>query len=51
MTHKIVSVKPMENSVLLVGFQNGVEKTYDMRTLYPIFPQFEVFENDVELFN
>lgn len=51
MTHKIVSVKPMENFVLLVGFQNGIEKTYDMRTLYPIFPQFEVFENDVDLFN
>ena len=51
MTHKIVSVKPMKNFVLLVGFQNGIEKTYDMRTLYPIFPQFEVFENDINLFN
>lgn len=51
MTHKIVSVKPMENFVLLVGFQNGIEKTYDMRTLYPVFPQFEVFEKDVDLFN
>lgn len=51
MTHKIVSVKPMKNFVLLVGFQNGIEKTYDMRTLYPIFPQFEIFENDVNLFN
>ncbi len=51
MTHKIVSVKPMENFVLLVGFQNGIEKTYDIRTLYPVFPQFKVFENDVDLFN
>lgn len=51
MTHKIVSVKPMENFILLVGFQNGIEKTYDMRTLYPVFPQFEVFENNVSLFN
>ena len=51
MTHKIVSVKPMENFILLVGFQNGIEKTYDMRTLYPIFPQFRVFETDVDLFN
>ena len=51
MAHKIVSVKPMENFVLLVGFQNGIEKTQDMRTLYPIFPQFEVFENDIDLFN
>lgn len=51
MTHKIVSVKPMENFILLVGFQNGIEKTYDMRTLYPVFPQFKVFENDIDLFN
>ena len=51
MTHKIVTVKPMENFVLLVGFQNGVEKTYDMRTLYPIFPQFKVFEDNIDLFN
>ena len=51
MTHKIKSVKPMENLTLLVEFQNGTEKTYDMRTLYPIFPQFEIFETDTELFN
>lgn len=51
MTHKIVSVKPMKNFILLVGFQNGIEKIYDMRTLYPIFPQFKVFETDVDLFN
>ena len=50
MTQKIVSVKPMENCILRVGFQNGIEKTYDMRILYPIFPQFEVFETDKELF-
>lgn len=51
MTHKIASVKPMENSILLVVFQNGIEKKYDMRTLYPVFPQFKVFETDVNLFN
>ena len=51
MTHKIISVKPLEKSVLLVVFQNGIEKTYDMRILYPIFPQFEVFEKDIDLFN
>lgn len=51
MTHKIVSVKPMENFILLVVFQNGIEKTYDMRTLYPVFPQFKVFETDIDLFH
>lgn len=51
MTHKILSAKPLENFVLLVGFQNGIEKTYDVRNLYPVFPQFKVFESDVGLFN
>lgn len=51
MAHRIITVKPMDNSVLLVGFQNGIEKTYDMHNLYPIFPQFKVFETDVNLFN
>ena len=50
MTHKIKSVTPLENSIILAVFQNGIEKTYDMRNLYPIFPQFEVFEKDKELF-
>lgn len=50
MTHIIKTVKPMENFILLVGFQNGIEKTYDMRNLYPIFSQFKVFEENEELF-
>ncbi len=51
MTHKIKSVKPMENVTLLVAFQNGTEKIYDIRILYPVFPQFEILETDSELFN
>ena len=51
MTHRIKSVQPCENSTILVLFWNGVEKTYDMKKLYSVFPQFEVFENDVDLFN
>jgi DNA-binding XRE family transcriptional regulator len=50
MTHRIKSVKPLENFVISVVFQNGVEKKYDMRNLYPEFPQFRDFENDVYLF-
>lgn len=50
MTHKIKAVKPMDNVILLVRFQNGIEKTYNMRNLYPIFPQFKVFEVDENLF-
>lgn len=50
MTHKIISVKPMENSILLVEFLNGTVKTYDVKSLYSIFPQFKVFEADKKLF-
>ena len=50
MAHKIVSVTPKENRVVSVVFQNGIEKEYDMHTLYHVFPQFEVFEVDIELF-
>lgn len=51
MTHKIISVKPMENCILLIEFLNGIEKTYDVKFLYSIFPQFKVFETDKKLFN
>lgn len=50
MTHKIISVKPMENFILLVEFLNGIEKTYDVKSLYSVFPQFKVFETDKKLF-
>lgn len=50
MTHRIVSVEPIKDLCIHVGFQNGVEKIYDMRKLYPIFPQFETFETNMELF-
>lgn len=51
MTHRIKSVKPCENSTLLVLFWNGIEKTYDMKRLYPLFPQFKVFEENEHIFN
>lgn len=51
MTHRIQEVKPIENSILLVEFQNGVEKTYDVKELYSCLPQFKVFETDLFLFN
>lgn len=50
MTHKIKSVKPLKNFVLLVLFQNGIEKTYNMRDLYAVFPQFKEFERVAGLF-
>ena len=50
MTHRIKSVKALENVTLLVQFQNGIEKKYDIKSLYCIFPQFKIFETDKHLF-
>lgn len=50
MTHRVKSVIPLDNNTLSVMFQNGVEKEYDMRSLYSIFPQFKVFETIDGLF-
>lgn len=50
MTHKIKSVYPLENYVILAVFRNGIEKKYDMRCLFPVFPQFKDFENVPGLF-
>lgn len=51
MTHRIKSVKPLNDLKLSVLFQNGVEKEYDIRDLYPVFPQFQEFETNNELFS
>ena len=45
MTHRIISVKPMDNMMLSVVFQNGIEKTYDISSLYDVFPQFRILEH------
>lgn len=48
--HKIKSVKPLDSFVISAIFQNGVEKTYDIKQLFHIFPQFTVFETITGLF-
>lgn len=50
MTHKIKSVKPLKDFIISARFQNGIEKTYDIKNLYSIFPQFRVFETNIDLF-
>lgn len=51
MTNKIVFVKPMDNTILLATFQNGIEKTYDVKTMFAMFPQMQILEKDKTLFN
>ena len=48
--HRIKSVIPKDNYILYVVFQNGVEKEYDMHSLYQVFPQFKAFEKKEGLF-
>ena len=50
MTHRIISVKPIDNMMLSVVFQNGIEKTYDISSLYDMFPQFRILEKEKYLF-
>ena len=50
MTHRIIKVKTLENFVVSVVFQDGIEKVYDIRNLFSEYPQFVVLESDVELF-
>lgn len=50
MMHRIQSVKPLENLVLSVQFQNGMEKAFDMHDLFSVFSQFREFESNTELF-
>ena len=50
MTHRIISVKPLDNMVLSVVFQNGIEKIYNVRSLYAVFPQFQMLEEENDLF-
>ena len=51
MTNRIVFVKPMDNTILLATFQNGIEKTYDVKTMFAMFPQMQILEKDKTLFN
>ena len=50
MAHRIISVKPIDNMMLSVVFQNGIEKTYDISSLYDVFPQFRILEKEKYLF-
>ena len=51
MIHRITEIQVQGEYIILAVFQNGVEKEYDIRKLYPIFPQFKVLEQDKKLFS
>ena len=50
MTHRIEKVNSVENFMVLVTFQNGVEKMYDLKPIIAKFPQFLELKNKKSLF-
>lgn len=50
MIHRIKKVQVQDEFVILAVFQNGIEKAYDIRNLYSVFPQFKLLEQNQELF-
>lgn len=50
MFHKILSVKPMDNYLLLVQFANGEQKKYDVSALFSKWDVFRTLETVNGLF-
>lgn len=50
MIHRIQSVSALDNYVIEAQFFSGDIKQYDMKQLFPIFPQFKMFEKIKGLF-
>ena len=50
MTHRIVAVRVLENCIISVVFQSGVEKEYDICQLFSVFPQFEILRTEPDLY-
>lgn len=51
MVNKVKTVKPLNDLILLIVFQNREEKLYDVKQLFSVFPQFEVFMTNKALFD
>lgn len=50
MTHRIVTVNTVDDFVVNVIFQNGIEKQYDLKPLCDEYPIFQELQNNVGLF-
>ena len=45
MFHKAIDLQFLEGTALCVTFQDGIVKQYDMRTLFPKYPQLKALED------
>lgn len=50
MMHRIVKVKALEKYKVLVVFQNGMEKQYNMCQMFSIIPKFKDLQTETGLF-
>lgn len=50
MTHKVKTVKPLDDCIIAATFSDGTIKEYDVKNLYATFPQFGIFDIDKDLF-
>lgn len=51
MFNKVINVKPLPEHVLLVGFENGMVKQYDVKLLIEKVEPFQIFLTTPALFN
>lgn len=51
MFYKVLSVRPLPDLMLLVGFENGVDKLYDVKQFMDRFEAFEIFLTTPSLFS
>lgn len=51
MFNKVKSVRPLDNFILLITFENGKNKEYDVKPLFKVFPSFTSLNTISGLFN
>ena len=50
MFHKIKNIKALDDYILLVTFENGIKKYYDMNQIFDKWSVFRILKNNNELF-
>jgi len=51
MFYKIKSVEPLDNYILLITFENGIVKKYDVKKLFEKWENFNDLKNIIGLFS
>ena len=50
MFYKVESVDALDNYLLLITFQNGIKKQYDIKPLFEKWKEFKILYNNLALF-